>query len=288
MIWLLCIGAAAARGEVRVQDYQDRLVSLPKPAARIVALAPHVVENLYAAGAGDKIVGVVEYSDFPAAARHKARVGGHSAVSLEAIVALAPDLVIAWAAGTSSALVQRLLDLGITVYLDDPRRLADVARSLRDFGTLAGTASVSEPRARNYLRQLDTLRTQFVDKKPVTVLYQVWHEPLQTLNGKHIITDVIELCGGRNVFDDAVSLAPKISLEAVFQRNPDVIIASGMGTARPAWLDHWRRWPELRAVRNNHLYVVPADNIQRHTLRILSGARQMCAHLAAVRSAERR
>lgn len=275
---LWCLGAAAA-ADIRVEDYQGRSVSLQAAASRIVALAPHIVENLYSAGAGEQIVGAAQYSNYPPPARHIPRVGSYTAFSMETIAALAPDLVIVWGSGNGAGVVQQLGQLGVAVYIDEPRKLSDVARSIRDFGQLAGTAAVSEPQAAAYLQQLAALRKQFSTATPVSVLYQVWHEPLQTLSGEHLISDVIRLCGGTNAYADAVSLAPKISLESVFQRDPQVIIASGMAAGRPPWLDNWRRWPQLQAVRYDNLYFVPADIIQRHTLRILSGVTMLCEHL---------
>lgn len=278
--WLVGQPAMAA---ISVTDDAGQIITLAKPAKRIVALAPHIVENLFAAGAGGNIVGVVDYCDYPEAAKKIPRVGAISAHSLEAIVALKPDLVVAWTGSGGVKIQQKLQPLGFAVYMSDPHALVDVAHSIENFGVLTGHQATAKKNAKAYLQTLKALTKQYQVRSPVSVLYQVWHEPLQTLNDDHIISDVIRLCGGTNVFGEAPTLAPKISMEAVIARNPEVIIASGMGEARPDWLDGWNAWPSLQAVKKGHLYFIPPDLIQRHTPRILQGAQLMCEQLEKAR-----
>lgn len=265
-----------------VTDYWDREITLEQPARRIIALAPHIVENVYSAGAGEYLVAAVNYSDYPEQAKQLPQVGSFKLVNLERILALEPDLVVMWVSNGEQTL-QRLTQLGIPVYVDDPRKLPDVARSVRDIGTLAGTESTAETAAEGYLQRLQELQSEYTDSDAVSVFYQVWNQPLQTLNGQHIISDVIRLCGGYNIYADAVPKAPKINMESVLERDPQVIIASGMGEAKPEWLDDWLAWPKLSAVTHKNLYFVPPDLIQRHTLRILKGAELFCQHLAQAR-----
>lgn len=270
-------------GGVSVNDYRGREVRLAAPAQRVVALAPHIVENIFSAGGGEALVGVVDYCDFPAAAKDIKNVGRISSASLEAIAAVNPDLVVVWESAGAAKILSKLESLGLPVYVSDPKNLEDVARSIRDFGVLLGSSGVAEKAAIAHEVALQQLRKQYSQRKAVSVLYQVWYEPLQTLNDEHIISDVIRLCGGNNVFGDAVTLAPKISLEAVLSRDPDVIIASGMGEARPDWLDNWTAWPSLSAVKSGNLFFIPPDIIQRHTRRILDGAAMMCEQLELAR-----
>lgn len=225
------------------------------------------------------MVGAVNYSDYPEAAKHIPRVGGISSYSVEAIVAQKPDLVVVWVSSRGGDVLRQIEALGIPTYASDPRDLEHVAKSIRDYGTLAGKEQMAEQAALQYLKNLQNLRQQYQQTQAVSVLYQVWYEPLQTLNDKHIISDVIRMCGGKNVFGDAQTLAPKISMEAVLVRDPQVIVASGMGEARPDWLDNWRKWPSLSAVKNERLYFIPPDIIQRHTPRILLGAKALCEFL---------
>ena len=284
MFWLGAIAGAACAAPIEVTDARGKLITLNAPAERIVALAPHLVENAYSAGAGGKLVAAVSYSDYPPAAQKLPEVGTCKTVSLEAVLALKPDLVLAWSSGNGLTAANQLERLGITVYVDEPRTLDDIAREVRTIGLLAGTAQVANKTADAWLARLQKLREAHHSSKAVSVFYQVWNQPLQTLNGEHLVSDVIRLCGGRNAFADAVSLAPKINVESVLGRNPDVIVASGMGEERPEWLDEWKQYPALTAVANNHLFFVPPDIIQRHTLRILDGAELMCQRLDQARA----
>lgn len=282
-VLIFCL-SVQANARIAVTDYLDRRVELEKPAQRVVALAPHIVENLYAAGAGNTLVGAVDYCDYPPEAKEIPRVGAISAYSLEAIVALKPDLVLIWGSGHGAKVLPRLVALGLPVYASDPRTLEDIPRSIRDIGKLTGNSPRAEQSAVRFETRHAQLQKKYGGRQPVSVLYQVWNQPLQTLNDAHVISDVIRLCGGRNIFGDAPTLAPRISLEAVLTRDPDVIIASGMGEARPEWLDDWKKWPSLSAVKHNHLYFVPPDIIQRHTPRILQGTQLLCEHVAKARS----
>jgi len=273
-------GALAA---VSVSDDTGREVQLAQPAQRIVSLAPHITELLFSAGAGDRVVGAVEYSDYPAAAKKLPRVGSYNAVDMERILALRPDLVIAWASGNPPALIEQLRDLGLTVFLSEPRRFEDVAGNLERLGRLAGTRATAQAAADGFRRRLRALHEQYAGRAPVNVFYQIWHRPLMTVNGEHLISKVIRLCGGRNVFADLPVLVPKLDMEAVLAADPQAIVAGVREPGDTSWQQDWRRWPQLRAVREGHLISVPADLLQRHTLRILDGAEQLCEALDGVR-----
>jgi len=258
-------------------------MGLDRPAQRIVALAPHIVENVYSAGAGDKLVGVVSYSDYPPAARSIPRIGTYNAFSLEKLVALQPDLVVMWGSGNGGSTLSRLVNLDIPVYVSELRDLADIPESIRRLGILAGTSEVAKPEAARLERELQELQHTYGGGLPLKVFYQIWHEPLQTVNGEHLISQVLQLCGGRNLFAEARSLAPRISVESVLVGNPDAIVSGGMGEAKPDWLDDWRRYPSLSAVSSDALLYVNPDLIQRPTARILTGARRLCRQLRALR-----
>ncbi len=275
----LLAAAGGARGAgVEARDDLGRLAALERPARRIVSLAPHVTELLFAAGAGGRVVGAVESSDYPPAAQLIPRVGGSAALDLEAIVALRPELVVAWDSGNPAAAIERLRALGYPVYVSEPRALEDIGRALRRLGRLAGTEAHARTAAAAYERSLDALRRRYAGRPPLSVFYQVWDHPLITVNGEHLISAVLELCGGRNVFADLPALAPRVSIEAVVARDPQVIISAGAG------LDAWRRWGELAAVRDRHLYSVDPDLLHRPTPRILTGAQRVCEHLQAARN----
>jgi iron complex transport system substrate-binding protein len=277
---LVCL---PARAEIVVTDVSGVSIRLAAPARRIVSVAPHITELLFAAGAGDRVVGNVEYGDYPPAARALPKVGGYSQLDLEAIVALKPDLVMGWESGNASASMVRLRAMGLNVYLSEPKRIEDIPGELDRIGRLAGTEAAANAAAMAFRTRLARLATRYSKRPPVEVFYQIWRQPLMTVNRQQIISDAIRLCGGRNVFAQLQGLAPTVSVEAVIAANPEAIVASGMGEARPEWLDDWRRWNTLTAVARDNLYFIPPDLIQRHTPRILDGVEKLCLHLEAAR-----
>lgn len=283
LLLLLAALSASARAEISVTDDSGAVVRLTAPARRIVSLAPNITELLFAAGAGGRIVGTVEYSDYPEAAKSISRVGDYSRVDLEAVAALKPDLVIAWQEGNAAAHLDKLTGLGLSIYVAQPNRIEDIAHSLEQFGRLSGTEAAAARAASAFRQRMAQLRAEYGSRPPVRVFYQVWRQPLTTVNGRQIISDAIRLCGGVNIFADLAGLAPNVSIEAVLAANPEAIVASGMDKQRPEWLDDWKRWTQLTAVARGNLFFVPPDLIQRHTPRLLDGAQLFCAHLDAAR-----
>jgi len=278
LFWL-----AAVQAEVAVTDDAGNTVKLQHPATRIISLAPHATELLFAAGAGDRVVGVVEFSNFPAAARALPRIGSSAAFDLERIATLKPDLAVVWGSGNAPGQVAQLKRLGIPVFVNEPQRLEDIPASLRKLGQLAGTSKVAEQAARSFEQRKSALAGRYAGQRPVTVFYEIWNQPLMTVGGTHMISAVMALCGGQNVFATLSQPAATIELEAVLRSDPEVIVASGMAEERPEWLDQWRRWPQLRAAKQGNLFFVPPDLLQRHTPRILDGAEKICAALDAAR-----
>jgi iron complex transport system substrate-binding protein len=283
LVCLLALAAMSARAEVVVQDDTGATVRLAQPARRIVSLAPHITETLYAAGVGERLVGAVEYSDYPEAATKLPRIGGYSRLDLEAIAALKPDLAVGWASGNSPAHIEKLRALGIPVYLAQPERIDDVAANLERYGELAGTQPAAGAAAGSFRNRLQELRTRYSTRPKVRTFYQIWKQPLMTVGGAQVISDAIRLCGGENVFADLKPLAPKVTIEAVLAADPEVIVASGMGESRPEWLDDWRQWKTMTAVKRDNLFFVQPDIIQRHTPRLVEGAARLCAHLETAR-----
>ena len=283
LILLVLMLPMAVAAEVRLVDDVGREVILPEHARRIVSLAPHITEVVYAAGAS--LVGAVEYSDYPAAARDVPRVGSHNKVSFETLLDVEPELVLAWHSGNGEEVVQRIEALGIPVFVQDPRTLEDVARTIEQVGQLAGTEPVAQAQARRFMERHESLRSRYSDRPALSVYYQIWNEPLLTLNGEHLISDVIRLCGGRNAFAEAMPLVSRLSVESVLSVDPQVIVASGMAEERPEWLDDWLSWPSLQAVTREQLYFVPPDLLQRHTPRIMEGAALLCEQLEEAREA---
>ncbi|MDZ4263847.1 MAG: cobalamin-binding protein [Pseudomonadota bacterium] len=281
---MLMLFSVAVRAGVTAVDDTGATVTLAQPAQRIVSLAPHTTELLFAVGAGKQIVGAVDYSDYPEAAKLIPRVGGYSGFDLERVVMLKPDLVVAWRSGNADAAVEKLQQLGLKVYLSEPRALDDVATNLERLAILTGHVSAGQQAVADYRGELKRLQQRYAGATKVRLFYQIWNSPLMTINGQHLIGRVINLCGGQNIFASLPTLAPQVDLEAVLVANPEAIIASGMGYERPEWLDEWQRWPELAAVKSGTIFVIHPDIINRHSPRILKGAAQMCDQLQAVRA----
>ncbi len=281
---LALASAVAAAAEIRLIDDAGRGVSLKQPAQRIISLAPHLTELLFAAGAGGRVVGTVEYSDYPLAAQSIARVGDSAQLDLERIVALKPDLLLVWQDGNAQRQLETLLQLGIPVFYNEPRRLPDIARAIEQIGLLAGTEAVALPAARAFAARVAELRRRYAGRAPMSVFYQIWDQPLMTVNGEHLISDVIRLCGGQNVFAGLKPLTPEISTEAVLAADPEAIAGMSAEAGQAGNLDQWKRWPRLQAVARGNLFVIDSDIISRNTPRILEGAEQLCKHLAAARA----
>lgn len=279
-----CLLAAPVSADLVFKDDTGREIRLKGPARRIVALAPHIAENLFAAGAGDRLVGTVDYSDYPPAAKAVPRVGGYSRVDLEAVAALKPDLVLAWESGNNMPQVDKLRALGLTVHVSQPNTMDSVADDLERLGKLAGTEASAIRAADSFRFRLAELRQANAGKPPVRTFYQIWKTPLMTVGGPQIISDAIKLCGGDNVFGHLKQMAPNVSVEAVLEANPEAIVATGMGDAKPEWLHDWDKWTRMTAVARGNLFHINPDIMQRHTPRILDGTAKLCAHLDVARS----
>ena len=274
---------SAAHTEIIVRDDTGATIHLPQAAKRIVSLAPHITENLYAAGAGAKLVGAVEYSDYPVAAKRVRRVGDYMRPDLETIVALKPDLVLTWKSGNADSSIAKLKALGLNVFQSQPDRLDDIPASIEAIGRLAGSETTANTTANAFRQRLAKLRARYGKRPNVPLFYQAWHQPLLTIGGDQIISDVIRLCGGTNVFAQLPSLAPSVSIEAVLAADPEAVVASGMGYDTPVGLNDWKRWKKFTATARGNLFFVPADLMQRATPRLLDGTEMLCRHLETAR-----
>lgn len=281
-----CVYAEEKKTEIQerieVTDDLGNVLILKNPAQRVIALAPHIAEVVYAVGAGEALVGAVSYSNYPEAAKAIPRVGSYKSFSVESVLRLRPDLILAWHSGNGVEQIKKLEKFGLKIYWSDPKTLEDVSKSMLDIGILLAGKNRDES-VKKFDEKLHSLKTRYSHRQIIDVFYQVWNSPLQTLNGSHLISDVMAICGGNNVFSDAIALAPKISVESVLRADPQVIIASGMAEERPEWLDEWKAWPQLQAVKQQQLHFIPPDLLQRHTPRILQGAAMMCEQLEQAR-----
>lgn len=243
------------------------------PAQRIVTLAPHLAELAYAAGAGHRLVGTVHWTDYPPAAAALPRIGDAFRLDLETLAVLAPDLILAWRGGNPDHMLEQLVQRGYRVVALAPERLDDIGAQLEEIGRLAGTLEAAREAAGRYRADLEALRRAHAGKSALRVFYQVSWRPLYTVGGRQLISEVIELCGGRNIFEDLGELAPAIGMEAVIARDPEVILTA---TIQAQDLDEWRRWPSIAAVARGHLYAIDGDLVVRASPRILEGTGQVC------------
>nr|WP_174525375.1 cobalamin-binding protein [Herbaspirillum chlorophenolicum] len=268
------LSLSAASAAITVKDDLGNEVTLAQPARRIVSLAPHVTELLYAAGAGDRLIGASNFSDFPAAAAKLPSVGSFAALDLERVLSLKPDLVVAWHSGNKPSQLARLREFGIPIYESQPADFGMIADSLEKLSRLAGSESIGNTAAKDFRARWQALQTQYRGRTEVSVFYQIWSQPPMTLNGRHMVSSVLKLCGGRNIFADLPQLAPTVSVEAVLAADPQVILTPGDAKDQP--LERWRQFPRLRAVRDGHLYAVNADWLNRAGPRVLDAAEQVC------------
>ena len=272
LLFMLYAGSISAA--VTVIDAQGNSLIFKKPAKRIISLAPHITELLFSAGAGEYIVGAVNYSDYPEAAKKIARVGSYNQIDIETIIALNPDLIIAWESGNSMHIIEKLKKLGFAVFVNEPRNLMDLPDVVKRLSLMAGTNA--EKSIAVYLKKYNALKKEYSQKRPVSLFYQYWNNPLMTINGKHIISDVMRLCGAKNIFNNLKVLAPAVTVEAVVASKVEVIIVGGLQQQHRQWLNDWRKWQNLPAVKNNHLYNINPDILQRHTMRLIDGAKVLC------------
>lgn len=259
-----------------ITDDTGTRVSLPAPATRVISLAPHLTELMFTVGAGGQIVGTVNSADYPEAAANIPKVGDSASLDLERIVALRPDLVLAWQSGNGSAMVERLRGLRLPVFVSEPVSLAQIESTLRALGALTGRQENAGLAAAAFATRVAALSRDPPARRRARVFYQIWGQPIFTVGGRHLISQIIELCGGRNVFADLPGLAGQVDVESVLAADPELIVASGHDDSRPPWLNEWRQWPQLRAVQLERLRFIPPALIQRHTLRVLDGAEMMC------------
>ena len=266
-----------------LQTIDDRgvTVSLVRPASRIVTLAPHLAEIAFAAGAGAKLAGVSSFSRHPVEAERLPVVASYGRVDIERLIALRPDLVLAWRSGNSALQIDRLERIGIRVFVTEARSLADIPRIVRVVGALAGKAEVADARARQFENEIADLRKRYAAERRVAVFLEIWHTPALTVNGAHLISDALRLCGGRNVFAAAKTLTPLVSREQILDARPEAIVTGGFGSEA---LQAWTGLESVPAVRNRRIYAIDPDWLHAQGPHVLQGVRALCERLELARN----
>ena len=285
MTLLATVLALPAHAAITVRDDDGNAVTLEKPAQRILALAPHITELLFAAGGGEKIVGVVSYSDYPEAAKKIANVGDNRQYDMERIIAMKPDLIVVWMHGSAERQIAMLRQLKVPIYHSDPKKLADIPNNMERLGQLMGTEKVAAPAATQLRARLPSMSAQNAQRPPVRLFYQVWDKPLYTISGASIISDSMRVCGGQNVFGAMKVVAPVVTAEGVLQENPEAIFATSEKSDADSegGLAMWRAFPSLAAVRNNNLFRLNGDLLNRAGPRMVDGTAAMCEKLELAR-----
>ncbi len=281
MVLVLLSGAAVDTRALKASDDRGVAIALGQPVGRIVTLAPHLAEIAFAAGADAKLAGVSSFSRHPAEAERLPVVASHGRVDIERLIALRPDLVLAWQSGNSPLQIDRLERIGMRVFVTEARALADVPRIVRLVGELAGSAEVAEARARQFENEIAGLRERYAGERRVAVFVEIWHTPLLTVNGGHLISDALRLCGGRNVFAAAKTLTPLVSREQVLDARPEVIVTGGFGSEA---LQAWRGLESVPAVRNRRIYAIDPDRLHAQGPHVLEGVRALCERLELARN----
>jgi iron complex transport system substrate-binding protein len=281
LILFAALAACQARAAVTVKDDDGNLITLQKPAQRVISLAPHVTEMLFAAGGGSHVVGVVAYSDFPEDAKKIPQIGSNREVDLERIMALKPDLIVVWRHGSSERQIEMVRKLGVPMFHSEPQSLDAIADSVAKLGQLMGTENAAGPAAAELRRQLAGLRSRYANRPTVRAFYQVWDKPLYTLNGKHIVSDALRLCGGENIFAKLAVTAPVVSVEGVLQENPEAIFATA--EKNYGGVSMWKPYGTLLAVRNDNLFTIDGNLLNRAGPRMIAGAATLCEKLELAR-----
>ncbi len=276
------LAAGIAHAQLRATDDAGAEVVLARPAQRIVSLAPHLTEQLFAIGTGNRIVGTTDFADYPQAAKALPRVARAHSVDLERVAASRPDLIVLWGSGYPPATLAALRRLGVPVYVDEPSSLDGIAASMLRLGRLTAAPGAVDAAAR-YRASIERLRGRYASRAEVSVFYQVWAQPLMTLGGRHVLSEGLRACGARNVFERLEPIAPQVSVEAVLAADPQMIVTAEPGGVDRGALQMWKRFGQQRAVAGGHLVTIDADRINRHTPRLADELAALCERIDAVR-----
>jgi iron complex transport system substrate-binding protein len=282
LIGLLILALPASANPTCVHDDTNQTVCAQQ-AQRVLVLAPHLTEIVDFVGGMSKVIAVDGSSNFPESVNTLPKLGNPWMLSAESILARKPDLVLVWQSGISMQVVAQLRKAGVPVFVSEPKKIEQVATTMRRVSKLLGTEQGSASRIDDWLQQFEALRAKYRGRTQVPVFYQVWGQPLMTLGGQHAVSEVIGLCGGRNVFGDLPNLAAQVSVEGVLKRKPEVLLASGSGRDHQGFVVQWSAWPQMPAVKRNQVYTLPNDILVRNGPRLIQAAKLVCAHIEQAR-----
>jgi iron complex transport system substrate-binding protein len=287
LIISLALASASASAAITVVDDGGAQVTLQKPARRIISMAPHITELLFAAGGGARVVGAMNFSDYPEAAKKIPLVGSSSQLDMERVIALKPDLLVVWQTGNTARQLEQLRALGIPVFQSEPKTLDQVADSLSRLGSLMGTEAVAQVAAAEFRVKIARLEERYARRPKVRMFYQIWDKPLYTLNGQHIVSDAMRVCGGENVFNVLKVKAPEVSVEAVMQANPEAIFGGDQHDKADQGLNIWKQYTGMTAVKRDNLFTLGGELLTRAGPRMVLGTADLCEKLEVARQRRR-
>jgi iron complex transport system substrate-binding protein len=270
-ILLISLSFHLSLADYKARDDRGKLIVLKKTPNRIVSLAPAATEMLFAVGVGDKVVGVTTYCDYPPATKNIPKVGGFINPSLESIVKLKPDLIVAMR-GNPLSLLERLEKMGYPVFALNPKSISDVLIGMKKLGELTGSKEANRV-VRDLKARLERIRKRVegipYERRPKVVI-ELWDNPLIVFGKGSIGDEVIERAGGKNIIEGKVAY-PQISLETLIEKQPDVIILSHMTKVQNPLKEVKKRanWDKLKAVREGRVYAIDADIIDRPGPRLI-------------------
>ena len=279
---LLCLFFIShfSHAAISVVDDNGVTIHLSSPAQRIISLAPHATELLFAAGAGKSVIAVTAWSDYPAQVKNIPSVGSATELDVERIIKLHHDLVVAWKNGNKPRQIAYLRKFGIHVFESEPKTLDDIANSINKLATLAGTEKIGQQQALSFQQKIFTLKNKYQHASEVKYFYQIWQNPLMTLNGDHLISQALKICGGKNIFSELIPTAPTVNSENVIQRNPEVIF---MSSEEKNTASLWQRFPNMTAVSRNNLFTFNGSIMNRAGPRMAEATEQLCEKLELAR-----
>lgn len=283
LLLALAFVSTTSHAAISVTDDMGQRVTVPRPVQRVISMSPHVTELLFAAGGGERIVGAMNFSDYPEAAKKIPLIGSNAQIDIERVIALKPDLLVVWQSGNTARQLEQLARLGIPIFYSEPKKIDQVAETLVRFGQLLATEPVANAAAAEFRARIAALAARYSGRPVVRVFYQIWDKPLYTLNGNQVVSDAIRLCGGENIFAGLKVVAPSVSTEAVLQENPEAIFGGDQHDPADAGLNIWKPYKTMLAVQRGNLFTLGGELLTRAGPRMTLGVADMCEKLELAR-----
>jgi iron complex transport system substrate-binding protein len=276
-LMLAAMFASDASAEISLSDDLGEQVVLRKPATRVISLAPHITELIYSLGAEKQLVGTVKYSDHPPEASSLPRIGDAFSLNIESVLALKPDLIIAWHTGGNNRPIERLRSLGIPVYTNEAKRLVGIGKAIRDIATMLGIEQRGVELQREFTASLE--KSRVIEQRSPVIFFQISDQELYTVSSEHLIGQAINHCGGQNLFSDISPNVSQVNQEMILANQPDVIVVTQRPGNESAWVKIWRGFDGT----HYRVDTIDPDLISRPSLRMMDGIAAICKIVSAAR-----